>query len=101
MFETYQIRVAMSALGQKQTFAVQKNMSALLPKSGHMRCTSPCLLCAKSRHSAISLDHLIGASDECIGDGETEYSRGLEVDAEFDFRALLNRQFAGCFSPLH
>jgi len=51
----------MSALGQKQTYAVQYAMSALppiatekagfgTPKSGHVRCTSECQLWAKSRH---------------------------------------------------
>ena len=58
----------MSALGQKQTYAVQKGMSALPPiatekadmpqmvmsalhpESGHVRCTTSCLLWAKSGH---------------------------------------------------
>ena len=31
VFEAYQIRTAMSALGQKRTFAAQKAMSALPP----------------------------------------------------------------------
>ena len=41
----------MSALGHKRTFAVQKGMSALLPKADMCGATSPCLLCAKSGHS--------------------------------------------------
>ena len=32
---------SMSALGQKQTFAPQKAMSAFPPESGHLRCTGP------------------------------------------------------------
>ena len=40
----------MSALGQKQTFAVHQPMSALPPKAGHVQCTQPCLLWVKSRH---------------------------------------------------
>ena len=58
----------MSALGQKQTLAVQQGVSALPPKadiasatrrvrfthSGHWQCTSPCLLCANSGHPAIA-----------------------------------------------
>ena len=61
-------RGCMSALGQKQTCALQQAMSALhpiatakadsrkrscplYPKSGHVRCTSPCPLCARSGHS--------------------------------------------------
>jgi hypothetical protein len=34
--------IVMSALGQKQTFAPQKDMSRFAPKSGHVRCTSLC-----------------------------------------------------------
>ena len=57
----------MSALGQKPTYALQKGMSALpliatakgiseqghvcfTPESGHVQCTSLCLLWAKSGH---------------------------------------------------
>ena len=58
-----------SALGQKQTCAVQQPMSALLstatakrfakghvrftPESGHVQCTSSCLLCANSGHPGV------------------------------------------------
>ena len=45
----------MSALGQKQTFAPQKPMSAVTPNSGHVQCNSPCLLCANSGHSVIPI----------------------------------------------
>ena len=38
----------MSALGQKQTFAVQNGMSALPPKSGHQSAALPCPLWARS-----------------------------------------------------
>ena len=41
---------SMSALGQKQTCAVQNGMSALPPKRGHVRCNSVCPLCANSGH---------------------------------------------------
>jgi len=40
----------MSALGQKQTFALQQVMSALPPKAGHVRCNWRCLLWANSGH---------------------------------------------------
>ena len=59
--------MAISALGQKQTYAVHQPMSALPPiatanadfrkrpvcftlESGHVHCTRPCLLWAKSGH---------------------------------------------------
>ena len=49
--DTKRVRWPMSALGQKQTFAMQNVMSALNPKSGHVQRTSRCPLCAKSRHA--------------------------------------------------
>jgi hypothetical protein len=65
----------MSALGHKQTFALQQAMSALHPiatakadfrkrpcllsaESGHVRCTSLCLLWANSGHCKL-IDHLV------------------------------------------
>ena len=67
----------MSALGQKQTFAVHQPMSALppiataiadsyvrsSPESGHMRCNDECLLWANSGHQPVLFDHLVGAPD--------------------------------------
>jgi hypothetical protein len=40
-------------LGQKQTFAMQKGMSALPPESGSVRRKPSCLLWAKSEHSGL------------------------------------------------
>ncbi len=42
-----------SALGQKQTFAVQHVNVRFTPNSGHVRCNYVCLLWANSGHSAI------------------------------------------------
>ena len=53
----------MSALGQKQTCAAQKGMSALPPKADMCGAQAACLLCAKSRHSP-SFDHLVGAAEK-------------------------------------
>src|SRR5262249_57558561 len=39
----------MSALGQKQTYAVHKLMSALPPASGHLQCSSRCPLWANRK----------------------------------------------------
>jgi hypothetical protein len=64
----------MSALGQKQTYALQQAMSALLPiatakadlrkkacllypKSGRVRCTGRCQLWAKSGHCPYVLSY--------------------------------------------
>src|SRR6476660_9074725 len=38
-------------------------ISALPPKSGHVRCNEQCLLWAKSGHRAASFDHFVGASE--------------------------------------
>src|SRR5262249_23844512 len=46
VFKVYQIRVAMSALGQKQTYA--KRDVRFTPESGHVQCTRQCLLWANS-----------------------------------------------------
>ena len=60
----------MSALGQKQTYAVQNGMSALPPESGHVRCTSACPLSAKSelmqcsKEDRYSITSLARASSE-------------------------------------
>ncbi len=55
----------MSALGRKPTSALHKGMSALPPKSGHVRCNSRCPLWAMSRlmHRGKNFrlfDHLVG-----------------------------------------
>src|SRR5215471_13901927 len=72
-------------------------MSALPPKA------DMCGAIANVRFGPIAdigflFDHLVGATNKRIGNGETERSSGLEVDAELDFRALLNWQFAGLFA---
>ena len=54
----------MSALGQKQTCAVQYVMSALHPKADMCGATSACPLCANSGHPLTSLDHPIGAQQK-------------------------------------
>src|SRR6516165_273487 len=38
------------------------------------------------------LDHLVGGGQQRFRDGEAERLGGLEVDEEFDFGGLLNRQ---------
>jgi hypothetical protein len=39
-----------------------------------------------------SLDHLVGAADECVGDGDPERLGTAEVYDEFDFCCLLDGQ---------
>src|SRR5262249_54290769 len=60
--------LAMSALGQKRTYAV-----------------GPKLSCAAS-----IVDQLIGAFEHCRWDGQTDLFGGLQVDNEFEFGGLLD-----------
>jgi hypothetical protein len=69
----------MSALGQKQTYAVQQAMSAFTPKDmcgalAHV-CSGPEADIAQSL-----LDHLVGASDQRRRHCETKCLGSLEVD---------------------
>src|SRR5215831_12558945 len=44
---------------------------------------------------AASFDHLVSAREQCRGNFETERSRSLEIDDEFDLRWLLDGQIGG------
>src|SRR5881227_3623207 len=41
---------------------------------------------------AHSLDHLVGASEQRQWDGDAQRTGSLEIDEQFDFRGLLDRQ---------
>ena len=45
-----------------------------------------------SSKQAASLDHLVGEREQLVGDFKAERLRGLEVDHEFEFCRLHNRQ---------
>jgi len=53
--------------------------------------TSGCPLCAKSRHSPASFDHLVGNSEQRRRDRDTEPVCGLEVDDRLELGRLLDR----------
>jgi hypothetical protein len=62
----------MSVLGHKQTYAVRQ--------------TGPLF------------DHLVAAVEDRERDRQTERLGGLEIDGQFDFRGLLNRQLGWFFA---
>jgi hypothetical protein len=104
--------VAMSALGQKRTFAVHKPMSALPPiatAKANSRKRS-CPLYPRKRTCAVQLamsalgqkrtsrplfDHLVSAILHRLRHGNAERLRGLEVEEQLDFACLLHRQVGG------
>jgi len=52
------------------------------------------VLWANRRHEPASLDHLVRAQQECLGNIERDCFGGLEVDHEPIFRRELDRQLA-------
>src|SRR5262245_48370888 len=50
------------------------------PERGHVRCTSPCPLWARSGHARSLIDYFIGAAEQRRRHGETEHSGGLRID---------------------
>ena len=69
----------LSALGQKQTCAAHKAMSAKCQK--------------RTCHN--SLDHLVRAPNGRVGDVEAKRLGGLKVDVQLNLCCLLYRQFGG------
>ena len=107
--------VEMSALGQKQTYAVHQPMSALPPKrprkrisaqghvcftpeSGHVQCNEGCPLWAKSGHAHL-FDHLVRTRLQCRRHAQAERLGGLEVDVQLNLCCPLYRQLGGLVAP--
>jgi hypothetical protein len=44
-------------------------------------------------------DHLVGGNEQRLRHGQTERLGGLQVDYQFKFGRLLNRQIAGLGAP--
>src|SRR5262245_43666167 len=101
----------MSALGQKQTFAVQKGMSALTPiatakadfrkrscllypRKQHQMRQVECPLRAKSGHSACLLDHFVGTRKHRQRHGEAQRLGSLEIDDQLVLGRSLYRQIS-------
>jgi hypothetical protein len=80
----------MSALGQKQTFAVHQPMSALPPKADMWGAARVSAL-GQERTLGYLFDDIVGASDQRMGDSDPERLGSLEVYDQFDFCGLLDR----------
>ena len=68
------------------------------PESGHVRCTSPCLLWANSGHWARLLNHFVGAGKQRRRRCEAERFGGLKVDHQIEFDWALHRQIGRLFA---
>src|SRR5262245_16655869 len=102
----------MSALGHKQTYAVQNAMSALPPiatAKADIR-NGSCLLYPRKRTCAMQtgmsalgqkrtctplFDQLVSAPDDRIGDVDAERLGSFQVDVQLDFSGLLDWQIGG------
>ena len=69
----------MSALGQKQTFAAQDDVSALPPKADMCGALAHVRFVPKADIASL-IDDFVGASDQGRRHGEPERFCGLEVD---------------------
>jgi len=98
----------MSALGHKQTYAVQQSMSALPPiataKADFMSASPPkadvrgatAYVCygPKSRHAHL-FDHLVRARLQCRRHAQAERLGSREVDVQLNLCCPLYRQLGG------
>src|SRR5262249_39284657 len=105
----------MSALGQKRTYATQQAMSALsliatakadfgkpscllYPPEADMRCTSRCLLWAKSGHTQLYSIISVGERKQRRRHSDAERLGRLEIDNQFKVGRLYHWQFGRIFA---
>ena len=66
-------------------------MAMCTPESGHVRCTSSCLLCANSGR-CYSFDHLVGNEQKIATYCQAQCFRRLQIDDQLEFGRSLYGQ---------
>src|SRR5262245_51982281 len=93
----------MSALGQKQTYAVQKAMSALPPIATSIAYFGMSALGQKRTFVTDAIcqlfDHLIGGVEQAQWNGKPKRFGCLEIDDKFEFGQPFDRQVARLGAP--
>src|SRR5262245_53242657 len=84
----------MSALGQKQTYAVQNGMSALPPKADMCGALAHVRFGPNSGLSRMLFDQIVSASEERLRNGESECLGSLEIDSKLIFGRRLHWQIS-------
>jgi hypothetical protein len=84
----------MTGSGQNRQGSDGAYVFRFAPDSGHRSAMTACRRWAKKRHMQCSknllLDHLIGADEDCLRDGQPDGLRGLEVEDQLELRDLLH-----------
>ena len=73
---------------------IAKSHVCFASKSGHVRCTWPCLLRANSGHFDL-FDDFVGARENWWREGQIERFRGFEINHEFELAGLQHGQVCG------
>jgi len=84
----------MSALGQKQTFALQQVMSALPPKAD-IGAAQINVRFVPIADMSLSLNDCVGSLQERLRNWQPKRLGGLEIDDKFKFRGLLDWHVRG------
>src|ERR1035437_9654915 len=78
--------------GQKAKYSLRAHIVRFAPESGLKSDLAGGPFRASSGSRLASFDHLVGAGQQRRGDNETDGLSRLEVDDEFEFGRLLDRQ---------
>ena len=77
--------------GSKADMCSAKRHVRFASKSGHVRCKEGCPLSANSGHRDL-FDHLVGARDDRLRNGDAKRLGGLEIDNQLVFGRRLHGQ---------